>query len=209
MNYIINTVSMVMIMIAAVVVSGWSPAGGAPKAGKDAVKRTVCLIIDIQNDYFPRGKFELLNPEKAAVNAKLLLAHFRKNNIPVIHIRHENIRPGVDFFIPGTPGAAIHSLVAPVKGEAVILKHMPSSFIGTVLEAELRRKKTGNLLIIGMQSNVCVISTALDAVRKGYPVTVVEDAIAARSKEVHDRAIEEMRGKGISIVTTGSIVKNK
>ena len=30
---------------------------------------TALIIVDIQNDYFPNGKMELSNPEKAAANA--------------------------------------------------------------------------------------------------------------------------------------------
>ena len=39
------------------------------------------IIIDIQNDYFQGGKAELVSPEKASKNAKLLLDFFRKQEL--------------------------------------------------------------------------------------------------------------------------------
>ena len=46
------------------------------------------LIIDIQNDYFKGGKFELINPQIASSNAKKLLENFREKNLPIFHIQH-------------------------------------------------------------------------------------------------------------------------
>ena len=65
------------------------------------------VIIDIQNDYFPGGKMELEGADAAAANAVEALARFRKEGMPVIHVRHLSVRPGSAFFIPGTAGAEI------------------------------------------------------------------------------------------------------
>jgi len=35
------------------------------------------LLVDLQNDYFPGGKMELVAVEKAAANAQLILKAFR------------------------------------------------------------------------------------------------------------------------------------
>ncbi len=198
---------LIAVMIAAAIPGGRSMAGAAPKKSREPGGGTAFLLIDIQNDYFPGGKFELHEAGKAGNTAKLLLAHFRKMKVPVLHIRHESIRPGAAFFIPGTPGADIHPLVSPAEGETVILKHEPSSFIGTNLEDELGKRDIKTLVICGMQSNVCVKSTALDAVRMKYTVIVAEDAIAARSEEIHHKAVEEMRAAGVSIEDASGIKK--
>lgn len=46
------------------------------------------LLIDIQNDYFQGGKFELYQSEQAANQAKKMLQLFRAHNLPVFHIQH-------------------------------------------------------------------------------------------------------------------------
>lgn len=42
-------------------------------------KKTALLLIDIQNDYFPGGKKEVFESEKATLKAKDLLAVFRQH----------------------------------------------------------------------------------------------------------------------------------
>lgn len=164
--------------------------------------KTVLVLIDIQNDYFPGGKYELLESDKASLQAQILLDEFRKRNLPVIHVRHENIRPEASFFLPNTPGAAIHPNVNPQAGEKVIVKHQVSSYIDTGLETILRNWGTKHLIFCGMQTNWCVRATTLDAIKKGFQVTVIEDAIAARSIDVHQGAIKEMAENGAQLIKT-------
>lgn len=141
---------------------------------------TALLLIDIQNDYFPGGAFEQHNMEKAANNAAALLAHFRDKNFPLIHVRHESLREGARFFLPGTPGADIHDSVTPKEGEIVVLKNFPNSFQKTNLQEILKEKGIKNLVICGAMSLMCIDATARAAADLGYNVTVLEDACAAR-----------------------------
>lgn len=142
---------------------------------------TALVIIDIQNDYLPGGAFELAGSRAAAENARRLLDHFRAAGLPVIHIRHESVRPGSTFFLPGTPGADIHPLVAPAPGEPVILKYFPNAFRDTTLQAELGSRNIKRLVVAGMMTLMCVDATVRAAFDLGYAVTVAHDACAARA----------------------------
>ncbi len=75
--------------------------------------RTALVLVDIQNDYFPGGRMELVGPDAAAAQAVRLLEQFRRQGLPVIHVRHESLRPNAAFFLPGTDGARLHESVAP------------------------------------------------------------------------------------------------
>lgn len=55
---------------------------------------TALLLIDIQNDYFPGGAWELSHADEAAAQARLALERFREQHGPVFHVRHINTRPG-------------------------------------------------------------------------------------------------------------------
>ena len=72
---------------------------------------TALLLIDIQNDYFPGGAWELSHADEAAAQARLALGRFREQHRPVFHVRHINTRPGAAFFLPDTPGSEIHGAV--------------------------------------------------------------------------------------------------
>ncbi len=50
---------------------------------------TALILIDIQDFYFPGGASELVEPEKAAEQAKILLSYFRENKGLVIHVKHD------------------------------------------------------------------------------------------------------------------------
>ncbi len=102
--------------------------------------KTGLLLIDLQNDYFPGGKMELAGIVQAAEKARLLLDHFRKNNLPVYHVQHISIRPGATFFLPRTEGGKIHTTVEPLAGEKVFQKHFPNSFRETQLLETLRNR---------------------------------------------------------------------
>ena len=91
------------------------------------------VIIDIQNDYFPGGKMELVGSNAAAENAALLLAAFRKAQRPIFHVQHISLAPTATFFLPDTPGMQIHPLVCPQEDETVVQKHFPNSFRETPL----------------------------------------------------------------------------
>ena len=60
------------------------------------------LLIDIQNDYFPGGKMELVGMGEAAKKAAKLLTEFRAAGKQIIFIRHLSTRPEATFFISGT-----------------------------------------------------------------------------------------------------------
>ncbi len=69
---------------------------------------TALILIDIQNDYFPGGRMELVGSEQASQCASRLLNAFRDHHLPLVFIQHIAARPGATFFLPDTPGAEIH-----------------------------------------------------------------------------------------------------
>ena len=78
--------------------------------------KTSLLIIDIQNDYFPGGRMELLRPLEAARKAYELVQCFREHKQHHVHIQHVATRPGATFLQPEGHGADIHDSVAHFVG---------------------------------------------------------------------------------------------
>jgi len=141
------------------------------------------VIIDIQQDYFPGGANPLVDPDAAAVEAAALLAYFRAQGEPVVHIQHIWDAPDATFMRPGTPGFEIHPLVAPLPGEGLVQKEAPNAFLGTDLERRLRDAEAHDLVIVGMMSSMCVDATVRAAADLGFSVTVAHDACAAPNLE--------------------------
>jgi nicotinamidase-related amidase len=138
------------------------------------------LVIDLQNEYFPTGKLPLVGIEAATANAARAIADARAKGVPVIHVRHEAGKTDAPVFTPGTPNVQIHPSVAPVEGEAVIVKHFPNSFRETPLQALLEEQGVRELVIVGAMSHMCIDAGTRAAADLGYAVTVVHDACATR-----------------------------
>jgi nicotinamidase-related amidase len=150
---------------------------------KESFMKTGLLLIDLQNDYFPGGKMELAGILQAAGKARLLLDHFRKNNLPVYHVQHISLRPGATFFLPRTEGGKIHTAVEPLAGEKVFQKHFPNSFRETQLLEILRNHGVDDLMVAGAMSHMCVDATVRAACDLGFTCTVIEDACATKDLE--------------------------
>lgn len=141
------------------------------------------ILVDIQNDYFPGGRFELVGIEKAAENAQHLLQQFRSKQAPIFHIQHLTTHPGATFFLPGTPGVETHVSVAPSATETLIPKHFPSSFRETSLLEQLQAAAITDLVFCGAMSHMCIDATVRLAFDLGFNCTVIADACATRDLE--------------------------
>jgi nicotinamidase-related amidase len=137
------------------------------------------LLVDIQRDYFPGGALPLVGPEAAAAAAARVLARFRADGEPVVHLQHVWDAPDATFFRPGTEGVELHPLVAPHEGELVVPKAHPNGFRGTALRDELRSLHVDELVVAGMQTSMCIDATVRAAADLGFTTTVVHDACAA------------------------------
>lgn len=141
---------------------------------------TALVLIDIQNDYFPGGRFELFRPVEAEKRARRALDLFREKDRPIFHVRHVSLYEGASFFLPDTPGAAIREAVAPRPGERVIVKHTPDAFFETDLAAALEEADIRKLIVCGMMSHMCIDTSVRSAKRLGHEVVVLEDACTTR-----------------------------
>jgi nicotinamidase-related amidase len=173
--------------------------------------QTELLLIDLQNDYFPGGKMELIDILQAADKARRLLDHFRKNNLPVCHVQHISIRPGATFFLPRTEGGKIHITVEPLAAEKVFQKHFPNSFRETQLLETLRKQEVNHLIVAGAMRQMCVDATVRAAFDLGFSCTVIEDACATKDLEfrgipvpaahVHRAFMAALQGAYAKVVT--------
>ena len=145
-------------------------------------KRAV-IVVDIQNEYFPEGKFPLVGIENAAANAAKVIAAAREKGDLVVHVRHEMPVPDAPIFVPGSDGVQINDAVKPAEGEAVVVKHFPNSFRDTSLKQILDDKGVEEVVVVGAMSHMCVDATVRAANDFGYQTTTIHDACATRDLE--------------------------
>jgi len=150
---------------------------------------TGLILIDIQNDYFPNGKMELVGSEAAGAAAGRLLNFFRENKLPLIHIQHIASHPGANFFVPDSSGVEIHTGVRPQIDEIIIQKNYPNSFRETDLLQILQRKNIVQIVVAGMMTHMCVDATIRAATDYGLKCLIAHDACATRSLKFDNREV--------------------
>ena len=141
------------------------------------ISDSVLVLIDCQQTY-REGIMKLQGVEPALHEAAALLKRFRDAGRPVIHIMHD-AGPDTPYDV-NAPIGQIAKEVAPIDGETVIVKNLPSSFEGTTLDEELKRLGAENVVYAGFMTHMCVNSTARASFNRGYATTVIAGATATR-----------------------------
>jgi len=169
-------------------------------------QKTALLIIDVQEFYFPGGRMQLENAEVAGMNAGLLLDNFRKNEMPVYHVRH-------NF----EPGGNIHPYVKPTGEEPVISKDEVNAFSEPGLLTLLKRDSVEQIVICGMQTHMCVEAAVRAAHDFGFSCLLASDACATRAlqfeeyiipaKNVHYSTLSTLQGTYARVITTDAIIR--
>jgi len=163
----------------------------------DSIK-TALLIIDIQNFYFPGDGPGLVGAIPASLNAKEILQIFRDKKQLVVHVRHKSNK-----------GFEIHKNVEPAPGEKVITKTEVNSFQGTDLLAYLRTNRINRLVIIGMQTQMCLEGAVRAAYDFGFECIVVQDACATRDLKFGDKIVkaEDVQTSTLATFVDGGYAK--
>lgn len=147
------------------------------------MSNTALIIVDLQNDYFPGGKWTLEGTAAATENAARLLDLFRAQKRPVVHVRHEFPTADAPFFAPNSEGAKVHPSVQEIAGEAVIVKQQINAFRDTELKKTLDDLAVDKLVICGAMSHMCIDAVTRAANDLGYQCTVAHDACATLELE--------------------------
>ena len=158
--------------------------------------KTGLVLVDIQKDYFPGGRMELVGISEAGQKAGELLDVFRDHDWPTFHIQHLSTHQGATFFLPDSEGVEIHECIQPLSDELVIQKHYPNSFRETTLLEELRKKDIKKVVICGAMSHMCIDATARAAFDFGFECLVIQEACATRNLEFGGKTIlaEQVHG---------------
>lgn len=146
------------------------------------------VVIDVQNDYFPGGKFPLWNTEETLATTVKAVHRAREKGIPVILVQHiaDSSRGIAPFFNGGTAGAELHQAVKEAAPDApVVVKAFADSFHQTCLEEILARLGVTELLICGMMTQNCVTHTAISKSAEKFAVTVLTDCCTTVDQMIH------------------------
>ncbi|RFQ05999.1 cysteine hydrolase [Pseudomonas putida] len=160
---------------------------------------TALLVIDLQKE----DGFSLERFDQVVENAAALIDTARNLKIPLFYTRHVNGSHGADLmlgepvddqgrpttYLEGTYAIEVLDALAPIEGDVVIDKHRYSAFHGTRLAQMLQRRGIKNLIVIGVLTDVCVMTSVFDAYQHDFNITIVNDACTATTLAAHYSAL--------------------
>ena len=155
--------------------------------------KTAVIVMDFQNCIVNESTF---NPQEVVQKAAQVLQGARQAGIPIIHVVH-NRWPDEDV----SRDTEIHPGTAPAAGEQVISKTSTSPFSTTGLDVTLREMGRDTLVLLGVATSGCVLSTVRWAADIPYKLAVVSDACSDPDPEVHRVLTEKVYPNQASVLT--------
>lgn len=164
--------------------------------------RHAILVIDMLNDFIgedaplrcPGGDDIIPGIQKL-----LKWARARENDdIQIVHVQEAHRDNDADFrvrprhAVAGTHGSDFIKELYPEGDEYRIPKRRHSSFAHTDLDLYLREEGIDTVVLTGVWTNVCVRSTATDALSLAYKVITLSDGVHSKTQEMHEYGLNDL-----------------
>jgi nicotinamidase/pyrazinamidase len=185
------------------------------------------IICDVQNDFCEGGSLAIGGGTDVAANISALIASEPDRWDHIVASKDFHIDPGAHFseapdFVDSWPphcvayshGSDFHPALDVDRIEATFTKGEHAAAYsgfeghaaGISLAAWLRMRDVTDIDLVGLATDYCVRSTALDAVHEGFATTVHLDLTAGVSSVTTDLALEDLRRVG-AILSGSPIVR--
>lgn len=184
----------------------------APGFGVFADAEKSGVPVEAQEYYFKRLDHIVLP------NVRRLQDNFRDHGLEVIHTRimsmtqdgRERSAGHKRLHLHAAPGSKESEFlpeVAPKGDELIINKTASGVFNASNIEYILRNMGITGLFVCGVYTNECVSTTVRDACDRGFYTTMINDACATVTPQLHNATIETIRDRYARVMTTDEAVK--
>jgi nicotinamidase-related amidase len=151
--------------------------------------RPAIVVCDMINDHLTPGR-PLEVPRARTIVPALVrrLDEARAAGVPIVYVldRHEEGDPELEEWgahaIAGTEGAEVWPPLAPKPGDRIVTKPSYSGFHGSDLEQVLEELAVDTVVLTGCATEVQLMSTATDALQRGFAVELPADSQAGNSE---------------------------
>ncbi|MBB6215151.1 nicotinamidase-related amidase [Anaerosolibacter carboniphilus] len=164
--------------------------------------RHAILVIDMLNDFVgEKATLRCPGGEEIIPNLQKLFDWVRNrkdDDIHLVHIQEAHRKNDADFrvrpvhAVKGTWGSDIIPELYPQGDEYIVPKRRHSGFAHTDLDLYLREENMDTVVVTGVWTNVCVRSTAADALYNAYKVITLSDGCASKTKEMHEHGLVDL-----------------
>ncbi len=164
--------------------------------------RHAIVVIDMLNDFIgEKAPLRCPGGDDIVPNLQKLFKWVRArkdDEIHLVHIQEAHRKNDADFrvrpvhAVKGTWGSDFIKELYPEGEEYIIPKRRHSAFAHTDLDLYLREENIDTVVVTGVWTNVCVRSTASDALYNAYKVITLSDACASKTEEMHEYGLNDL-----------------
>lgn len=183
---------------------------------------TVLILADYQNFIIGRAGPSGLTTVSSAASLRswaeqqkipVIIATIATDHLPLPQSKMSGVAGGIlELFKTSPELGEVHPDLARSGGSSDGAIHYVSRRLGlvSVLNSEgvgdlLKRLGTRSLIVAGLSTSGCVLSTVRDANEHGYVVTVVEDACADSGPEVHETLVKHVLPMTANVMSLGEL----
>jgi nicotinamidase-related amidase len=168
--------------------------------------KSALLLIDFQCDFLsPKGRKPVDQTQVRPVleAAARAIEDFRSSGLPIVAVGNEFRRfDPLNIFrrfasIEGSPGCAWDERL-PLTGVQYFPKWGGSAFGNPALEPWLRERGVDELVLTGLYAQFCVSETAKAALKRGFRVSTIDDAIACADDRTKARSLARLHALGVT-----------
>ncbi|SDW10686.1 Nicotinamidase-related amidase [Marininema mesophilum] len=176
------------------------------------------VIIDMLNDFIgPQAALRCENGEKIVPNIKETVNFAHAQGIQVVFVQETHRKNDADFrvrpvhAIKGTWGSQFIEELQPdeSQGDYIVQKRRHSAFSYTDFDLFLREEAIDTVVLTGVWTNVCVRSTASDALYHGYNIICLSDSTASQDDDMHRSGLRDIGLFGEVMTTEDYITRAK
>ena len=159
------------------------------------IETTAFLLIDMQEKLLAA-----MNPpdtEKILIRQKIMLNAAKEFNLPVI----------ITEQYPKGLGKTVSGLSMLFREEWPVLDKTSFSCFGDIgFRREVERRPLKSLVLMGVETHVCIQQTAIDALARGFQVFLVSDAVNSRKQDDSQISIDFMRDMNVHVTSSESLI---
>ena len=139
--------------------------------------RSALIVVDVQDGFDDATLVGVRDNFEADKNIEAIIKVWERANRPIVVVQHNSASEG-SILHPSKPGNALKHYVKAIKPALAITKSVNSAFYGAPdLDQWLKSSGINQIVIIGIQTNMCCETTARMAGNLGYEVIFVPDAM--------------------------------
>lgn len=181
------------------------------------------LVVDVQNDFLPGGALAVAGGDKIVPIVNSYIERFMRSHLPVFATRDWHPSHHRSFIAQGgpwpvhcvvdskgaefAPGLVLPETVPIVSKGDTIEAEGYSAFENPELERRLNKASIQRLFVCGIATDYCVLRTVRDALKLGYRVFLLQDALAAANVHPQDGVEAErmMADEGARLISLGEL----